>query len=724
MLQQQGFGGFGSGGIAMTPGGALPPGAGGGGGGGSCGSGGCGHSHGGHSHAVPSAEVGQKVRGEMTGDACFTINVGVKSTSAAVLNEVKLSIVPLELKSGMTTLPSKLSVTKDWLDFCELDANARLSQNPDSIGVSFGSRDSGSGSGSGGKTTPLSSNEGDIVSPLHLLPACLDSEIYTVPLTNASSAKDITPVVSLKVNNGTLLSSYFYLWGAASSAKIASLRDSGDLKKPGKAKAGSKKKEKLFVSITHPSYFGLLQKQQIIQAAVDAGYSVKNVFSRGLAAVAGALQNESSSKVVTGGLLSIIESQKLPKTPTSAASSSTSTSACDDMYVFFVDANCYGTDLALIRCEGVTSSLKMGCDLPCERIVSIKLGGDPIVKLDDLSNSQVSDDEILEKVKGNISSFFDELDSSFSSNCCAVLTTDDTPKKIANEITMIVKGRLGKNVPHIMTKTANVAIGGCCLAAAELNSSKQYIMQEDNEWRIVHSLPIGEDTTVYPIILQEQLTAESESKNSTLWSAGDRLGKPDFGSIEMSLRAKITKPVAIERSYKLASSLSYEWPKITISEVIGENNLRSIHKSMPLRIIDPVTKESTVVESANVTVKMDPFKAILLYVEKERGITMIERDRKKSRTWGFISILVAIVGIFISIYLSKLYYVAQVEMDDKQWMRDFFSEYDPTKITEVDALYSKFQSKYKGSSPMFMLWRKLSKKYDVTVTPPTSIKDE
>ena len=71
--------------------------------------------------------------------------------------------------------------------------------------------------------------------------------------------------------------------------------------------------------------------------------------------------------------------------------------------------------------------------------------------------------------------------------------------------------------------------GGSLLAAAELESSKLYILGKENEWTILHSLPVGEEVILSNIKLKEQLHENESPTMVEFLPSHSRLWKADIG---------------------------------------------------------------------------------------------------------------------------------------------------------------------------------------------------
>ena len=117
------------------------------------------------------------------------------------------------------------------------------------------------------------------------------------------------------------------------------------------------------------------------------------------------------------------------------------------------------------------------------------------------------------------------------------------------------KDSSASNIPMVEMRDNDCSAGGCYLAAAELESSKQYLPQEDGSWVIAHSvrylcifysllsiyiimnidnhiqLPVSEDSLNCTLKIGEQASEQEDIKYVDFAYSGSRLWKVDVGPL-------------------------------------------------------------------------------------------------------------------------------------------------------------------------------------------------
>jgi hypothetical protein len=268
------------------------------------------------------------IKGELTGDDCFTIDINEEKISAAIFNENDLT--SMSLRSAMS---AAIGITSQ--GYQALEDEADLSQLIP--GILFGD-----------DAEAKKGDNVDIIFPSRLN-SILNSEFPVFSLSK-SSGGDAT------ITSQEALALLVRYWAEKAKSKR------------GESSSKSKKSKKQgLVSFVVPGYFGMKQRKELIIAAKIAGLEIRNIFNRGVAAVAAGLSHPSDANLYSS----------LQKWITSTC--------CSDQIVapvvLFVHSSSHGIDVALISCEKPksknsderTNNNVMGFD----RLVTLSAGGGP-----------------------------------------------------------------------------------------------------------------------------------------------------------------------------------------------------------------------------------------------------------------------------------------------------------------------------------------------------------
>lgn len=478
----------------------------------------------------------------------------------------------------------------------------------------------------------------------------------------------------------------------------------------------NKKSKRVGVNIVVPSYFSQRERIAALCAVKEAGHTPKYAFPRALAAVMGALsplQKGEQSKLLQLALAKAKANQG--KEP----------------LVLFVHMDDYSTEIGLLSCEGADKAEKTGNMLGFERIVLYNSTG--ICKSNELvfvANDKGSIDARkqrektlrtpLETVLNDIKAILEKSEGLEGGMVSAVLCSglDATESKtISNSL----------NAPIVHIRTRDVTTGGCLLAAAELESSKQYVAQDDENWSILHCLPIGEEFTTSKIFLREQLYDGGEVTDVDFIQPASRLWKTDTGPAR---KGKHIIP-KIKREYTWGplfdvfrkkgavppNNYALGWPKLTLIESI---------EGKPEQIIRKITPLCSKGDDGNDEAMVDC--NLFLTVDTNTGTVSISDVRKDSvsniRSWYWVLFQVGCVVTLIIVAVLLLYYSSDIisaynYSKDKAWLTDFYEKNAPEKMRNDPMLIKNLMDKH--HKKMFVLWRKLQQTYEVKWKPPYSI---
>lgn len=218
--------------------------------------------------SIPLPQSNSNIRGELTGDNCFTIYLGEDNMSGSIFNEVNMSSLSLQQSKIQSTIGITEQAKQELLE--EKDLNEIISN------VIFG------------KVKESSKDKNiDILYPIQHLGILDDNPIQLTQSSSPSSSSS-----SLKIEKEEILALIIQYWGEICLLNNKSLTKQGDIKKSKKTR---KQKQVTFVI---PGYFAMKQRKKLVIAAKLVGYDVRNIFSRSLAAVSASLIN-SNSKLLT-----------------------------------------------------------------------------------------------------------------------------------------------------------------------------------------------------------------------------------------------------------------------------------------------------------------------------------------------------------------------------------------------------------------------------------------
>lgn len=283
-----------------------------------CQSGCCGDSRGAIAQLLNKSQGGF-TRGDLTGDRCLTLLLDEAIISGASYSEKDYTAAnTFKAIDSALAIPSSLSQElKDGVDFTE-----------ELKGITYGHEATSRG------------GEGDVLYPIR----DLSRSVEEIPLSKGSSEELVTLLCEESL---ALLIRYH-------AKKVISLAAAPTTAPP---KKKSKKQESLTLVV--PGYFGMKQRKSLVSACKLAGMEVRNIFSRGLATVAGSLSVSHS--------------------PLSAALNSWMSNPCNsevDPLVVTVHVHSYGLDVAVVRCE--RPELENDVNLMgFDRLVCLASGGGP-----------------------------------------------------------------------------------------------------------------------------------------------------------------------------------------------------------------------------------------------------------------------------------------------------------------------------------------------------------
>jgi hypothetical protein len=265
----------------------------------------------------------QLSRGEMTGDLCLTLLLDEDTISGAVLSEADYSSTTV-----IKSVPAALAITPEAAQVFAVDG---VDLSEPTIGVVFGTEALSRGKKS----------DADLLFPTRALATSADEEIALT-----KSSKDGSATLLCEEALALLLKHH-----ARSIAKTI---------QPVAAKKKSKKPQDPPLTLVVPGYLSMTQRKSLVSGAKLAGLEVRQIFSRGLATVAGNLTVTSG-----GSLRAALETWM-------ARSSNTDT----EPLVLTVHTHAQGgIDVSVIRCERLSAVNAASNLMGFDRLLCLASGG-------------------------------------------------------------------------------------------------------------------------------------------------------------------------------------------------------------------------------------------------------------------------------------------------------------------------------------------------------------
>lgn len=244
------------------------------------------------------------------------------------------------------------------------------------------------------------------------------------------------------------------------------------------------------VTLVLPVSYTYAQQAGAMKAVHSAGYTLRNVFHRGLATVA----------------THVMESRDVLCLEAVAEGKS------DDFAVLYVhvDPHSGALEAALIGCESHTPAGKQKKDRVVDRLYCLATADEGTPKAGKAADAA--------RVLGG-------------------LLSGPGAGMVLQAVVMVGSASLGgvsalAGVPVISADAGDAVKGGCYLSAAELDSSKQYI-NVDNKWVVAYQLPIADGFLPFDIGMCVS-SAEGSAATTpveTTFRAGTRIQKREMGVV-------------------------------------------------------------------------------------------------------------------------------------------------------------------------------------------------
>ena len=411
---------------------------------------------------------GEESRGVLTGDACCTLSLDPSRAriDIATWNEHKSRCMQLESQSAILQVTEQGAKNIAALAASAPYAKHPLSELPEGVEIC----------GPGGFT------------------ACeKQSESLVRPLDGLGRGNENMQLCGFKFSSAPLLA---HLMVRCMDAGLAVERkgDGSEKAKNTKRSATAKTTSSTgnnTVTLVLPVSYTYSQYYSALKVLEGAGYTLRNVFNRGLATVA----------------MHVIESRARLN-----LDDATTEKSEQDLLVLYVaiDKETKTVESALICCE-CNKSMK-----PKQARVVDRLYCASASTADEISTAQI-DNMLRELLAGAGVSSSAKLHA-------AILVGGDEGD---------IKSLAGlADVPIMLRADPGDAVkGGCYLSAAELDSSKQYI-NNDGKWTAAYQLPIADGFLAFDIGMSVQLQEKDDAPVvETIFGSGTRIQKREIGIV-------------------------------------------------------------------------------------------------------------------------------------------------------------------------------------------------
>ena len=274
------------------------------------------------------------VRGELSGDNCFCVELGEDKVCGAVWSETEFTSSNIR-----TAISAAVGISPDGNKLLVEGVH----RDDDLNGIIFGVD---------AERVAQKNQDIDVVYPTQLLSQQSPSVEFTIPeseeqLIDLPKSSDPSNMVSIYPEQA--LSLILLHWYHKTRNAKTDAPSTGDLKK--KKKRG--KRAGNLVTLVLPGYCGVYERTLAIKGAHAASMEVRNVFSRGLAVTAAALTHPTQSS----SFYSLLQTWMHKRENDCCDAKDCGTSQCDasqvsvDPVVLFVHTCAGGIEVSLIRCE-------------------------------------------------------------------------------------------------------------------------------------------------------------------------------------------------------------------------------------------------------------------------------------------------------------------------------------------------------------------------------------
>lgn len=379
--------------------------------------------------------------------------------------------------------------------------------------------------------------------------------------------------------------------------------------------------------------------RQIVVGIHAAGFKVKNIFRRGVATVTGLLSRQTLKTTKTDTVVVLFISSR----------------TSSDGGVFL--------DTSLVLCEGgERAKSKLGFERLCTVAVGSKtLTTSPSAAVDELRALL----EVMVKRAG--------VDAT---SIGAIICDGNDLQLPATKLFPA-----DQNVPILLANGEQDAVrGGCMLSAAELESSKNYLQQNDGKWVLAFLLPVADGFASSEVgILTTSATGEKMTERA--FSTG-RLWKADIGPLKPG--ALTQQFTTVTKRYVHAAHQSGALSRLMASRAAASERGEVVKAEFCVTLMErasetdewtaiggkdirPLQKEGGEVVASTLQLQMDPSTGLVSYTDT-KGKTV---DQMKSDFWYWVQLFAGILVLLLflsSFHLYGYYYRWSLTRQHTAWL--------------------------------------------------------
>ena len=420
--------------------------------------------------------------------------------------------------------------------------------------------------------------------------------------------------------------------------------------------------------------------RQIVLESAASGFKIKNVFRRGIATITGLLSRQVLQKE--------LNKDKDKGSKSDAAAAAVAESA---ITVFFISSRKMSNgsvelDASLVVCEGADRAKnKLGYERLCTLAVASKmLTSSPSAAMEDLH------------------SLFDGLltRASVNATCVDAIVCDGNDLQLP--VTKLALGGNDRKVPILSAGEHDAVRGGCLLSAAELESSKNYLQQND-KWVLAFLLPVADGFMSRQVGIQTT-TEAGEKQVECIFSSG-RLWKADVGPLKPGALKKQSSSVTkafvhiLDKRRGGLRSLSWLWGK-TKTVAGGASDTHAVTSDFCLTLVErassdsdwtpiggkdirPLHKDGVEVVGSTLQLHVDPSTGLVTYTDT-KGKTLEEVN---SDFWWWVQIFLALLGVVAllsSFFLFGHYQEWSLTRQHTAWLVGFYKKHAPDKLNDKE----------------------------------------
>jgi hypothetical protein len=480
------------------------------------------------------------------------------------------------------------------------------------------------------------------------------------------------------------------------------------------------------IAMVVPCSMGHGELYDIIEEVESTGVRIKHVCNTAVACVAGASHRMHNSGL---SLQKMCAAGSANKNKNNNQKDATFTAAADDVDTDLV--LCIGftsglenklrADVSLVQCEGKLAATSSGT-----------IGGYSRFAIKQMIASDSSNEDVWETLRNS---------SACQKAMCIVVSGITAQSKDMDHVKSLAKflaggsdsDAMGSGLLSLVVEDDEAVRGGCLLAAAELSSSKQYVKQEDGNWKLMFLLGFGDG------YLQHRIGVKIEYKDGSVEESEVfspvRIPKKEAGPANSALSVhpwerKFAYGGTYQSTDGACDNEGKPWPRVSLIENGGK----------VVRIVHPLLyAQGAVASEATFTVLVDPALSAVRY-RVDRGKSVGDIKASHRITFYMIVALIVLLGAYVFLNFGDQIWKASQRAGDEKWLSDICDKHAPSsegrdedsinaEMVERNHLYlcksvSRTIKTFSAGDKMWLLHRRLQRGFDAEFAPPPSLAGE